>query len=68
MTIKHKQALLNQIQELKQENQQYRLALVYALFDAEATKRERNQALAELRLLRDALLDMFEESGENERM
>lgn len=67
--LKQIQELEQEIQELKQENQQYRFALVYSLFDIEATRRERNQALAELRLLREALLDAFEGSeGENERV
>ena len=57
MVIDQELTLLKRVRELEDENQQFRFALGYVLFDLEATRRERDEAKEEVRILR---------GGENE--
>jgi len=66
-TIKQtKKALQEQIENLKQENEQFRFCLKYTLFDVEATKREKDGLKAQVILLRKELAElkqMLEDGG-----
>ena len=53
--IATKKALQKQIKQLKQDNEQFRLITQYLLFDVEATKREKDGAMAQVILLREEL-------------
>ena len=56
--IQTKKALQEQVEELKQENEQFRFCLKYTLFDVEATKREKDGLKAQVILLREELADL----------
>ena len=68
-----KKALQKQVEKLKQENEQYHFCLQYALFDVEATRREKEEAItqkdgamAQVILLREELAElkqMLEDGG-----
>ena len=53
-----KKTLQEQVEKLKQENEQFRFCLQYTLFDVEATRRERDGVKAEVVLLREELADL----------
>ncbi len=55
-----KKALQKENTRLKAENEQFRFCLQYALFDVEATRREKNGAMAQVVLLREELADLRE--------
>ena len=56
--IQTKKALQEQVEELKQENEQFRFCLKYTLFDVEATKREKDGLKAQVILLREELAEL----------
>ena len=56
--VQTKKALQEQVENLKQENEQFRFCLKYTLFDVEATKREKDGAMAQVILLREELADL----------
>jgi len=56
--IQTKKALQEQVENLKQENEQFRFCLKYTLFDVEATKREKDGLKAQVILLREELADL----------
>jgi len=53
-----KKILQKQVEKLKEENEQYRFCLQYALFDVEATRREKDGLKAQVILLREELADL----------
>ena len=64
--VQTKKALQKQVEKLKQENEQYHFCLQYALFDVEATRREKDGAMAQVILLREELAElkqMLEDGG-----
>jgi len=56
--VQTKKALQKQVEKLKQENEQYHFCLQYALFDVEATRREKDGAMAAVILLREELAEL----------
>lgn len=52
------------IEQLQNDNQQFRIILQYALLDAESLKREKAELQKEIKLLQESLLDGFK--GEDE--
>ena len=56
--VQTKKALQEQVENLKQENEQFRFCLKYTLFDVEATKREKDGLKAQVILLREELADL----------
>jgi len=56
-----KTALREENKKLKQENEQFRFCLQYALFDVEATRREKDGLKAQVVLLREELAELRQE-------
>jgi len=56
--IQTKKALQKQVEQLKQDNEQFQFVTRYLLFDVEATRRERDGVKVQVILLREELADL----------
>jgi len=64
--ITTKKSFQKQIEQLKQENRDLILACKYLSFDRDACRRERDGARAQVVLLREELVEVREQLGEEE--